>query len=777
MQLLAKALKEEKVTSPGETLSGHTYMVLTAFKAMFGTPETPSHLTLQWLAFFKLSQQHLAGFWLHTLVACALHDLGKANEDFQKLVLRTLNGAQRIRHEHFSGLLLYLPTCRAWLESIPDLDLRLVFSAVVGHHLKIKLEEFAKPKGAGSSLIEVYPEGVEKIFQLLAQELKLPKPELQIPAYWSLAGDGYGEDISALKETIDDEIYIYQKQLSKNSEQMALLNAVRTALILADSAGSGLSREMRDEAHLAQAISDWLKAVFESEQLQTAEDIDQKVIAPRIRSIEAAGKRFKWGDFQEAAADLPERALLLAACGSGKTLAAWKWIQAQLAQQPRSRVIFLYPTRATATEGFRDYVSWAPEADAALLHGTSVYELEGMFSNPQDERSEKDFTTEDRLYAVGYWKRRIFSATVDQFLGFMQYVYRSVCLLPLLVDSVIVIDEVHSFDHSLFSALKKFLLHFKIPVLCMTASLPPERVKELKTCGLTVFPTEASFEDLERRSALPRYQVTCLANAEAAENIVREGLAAGKRILWVVNTVDRCQALAQCWQAICYHSRFKLEDRKTAHQKVVAAFQQKESHQQGLLAITTQVCEMSLDLDADILLTEVAPIPALIQRMGRCNRHAIESDSPLGHVYVYPPESSLPYHNDDLNGVDAFLADLNGKAVSQKDLELGLGKYGEAEKRIDKFSAFLESGPWAFAADYHLRDGLDLSESAILDTEVETYLNWRKWKKPIDGLILQAPKKTTRPEPKLERYFLRVVSASHYDPHYGLLQTPLEVQS
>ena len=39
-----------------------------------------------------------------------------------------------------------------------------------------------------------------------------------------------------------------------------------------------------------------------------------------------------------------------------------------------------------------------------------------------------------RLYALGFWTRRIFSATVDQFLSFLQYGYGSVCLLPLLAD-------------------------------------------------------------------------------------------------------------------------------------------------------------------------------------------------------------------------------------------------------------------------------------------------------------------------------------------------------
>ena len=240
---------------------------------------------------------------------------------------------------------------------------------------------------------------------------------------------------------------------------------------------------VRENKHLRH----WLETAFREELDDTY--IENNIIAPRVREIEQRKGRFKWSDFQIAAEDLGRLALLLAPCGSGKTLAAWRWIKARLKQQPAARVIFLYPTRGTATEGFRDYVSWAPEADASLLHGTAAYELDGMFSNADDERSGKDFTTEARLYALGFWHRRVFSATVDQFLGFMQQIYRSACLLPVLADSVVVIDEVHSFDRSLFSALKLFLKHFHVPVLCMTASLPQVRRQELvDECGLEVFP-------------------------------------------------------------------------------------------------------------------------------------------------------------------------------------------------------------------------------------------------------------------------------------------------
>ncbi len=113
-----------------------------------------------------------------------------------------------------------------------------------------------------------------------------------------------------------------------------------------------------------------------------------------------------------------------------------------------------------------------------LAHGTARYELEAMLTNPSEATAGKDHQLteqEERLFALGLWSRRYFSATVDQFLSFMEHSYTSLCLLPVLADSAIIIDEVHSFDQRMFKNLVAFLQAFDVPVLCMTATLPPSR--------------------------------------------------------------------------------------------------------------------------------------------------------------------------------------------------------------------------------------------------------------------------------------------------------------
>ena len=301
------------------------------------------------------------------------------------------------------------------------------------------------------------------------------------------------------------------------------------------------------------SITEWIGGVFDEVHVWNGAAVRDKVTKPRMVEVERIKKEpFKWNKFQDDCADtarLPDRALLLAPCGSGKTLAAWRWIE-ERAKRRIGHVLFLYPTRATATEGFRDYVSWAPEAEAALMHGTSGFDLEGMFANPPecDYRKGRTFTlseADQRMFALGYWGRRAFSATVDQFLAFLQYGYGPVCMLPVLADSVVVIDEVHSFDRNMFSALKKFLTDFDVPVLCMTATLPKNRYAELTEpvdadgCGLT--PYEERPGDLATIAAVKRYRVRRVTSAEEAEQAVRDALKANKRVLWVVNQVKRAQ--------------------------------------------------------------------------------------------------------------------------------------------------------------------------------------------------------------------------------------------
>jgi len=748
------------------TLVEHTRDVLKAFDTLFGSASDPSRTALQWMRFFYLGEGQLEKFFVNSRLAICFHDLGKANDGFQSVVTDRRK-AQVVRHEHLSVMLLASDPLKSWLSSRSDIDFELILSAVGSHHLRFKEDEF------GAWLAD------RTRFEMLDFSELLLDPayilESEAPAIDKLVGKWMREDLPIdflkhLARKFNRRVRPVIHSLAssgglRDEPRHRLLLAVRAALIAADSAGSGLTRENK-------SVTVWLEEAFEEKEVINAGYIQDNVIAPRKRNIEESkGTPFCWNDFQVGASHLSDRALMLAPCGAGKTLAAWRWIAGRLAVHPAARILFLYPTRGTATEGFRDYVSWAPETDAALLHGTAMYDLEGMFENG-DERASRDYTVERRLFALGQWPKRIFSATVDSFLGFMASQYASVCLLPLLADSVVVIDEVHSFSSGMFSSLVKFIEKFDVPVLCMTASLPPKRRQRLLEVGLQLFPEDEShLADLERIARHPRYRVRVIERGDARDT-ASHALDEGKRVLWVVNQVDKCQGiyLKMCEQhqgtpAFCYHSRFRLCDRHKRHEEVIRLFRSSRGDE-GSLVVSTQVCEMSLDLDADVLITEIAPVPSLIQRMGRCCREKEPGDR-RGEVFAYEPEDPLPYDSDDILKAIAFINEMTRKTdISQSDLSEYLDQL-VSPWEADRYEAFWQSGFWASAHEHQFREGLDYNVDCVLDTDIDEYLEARSRKLiSAPGYVLPVPK-SEKPKSDGRLRHLRVAASAKYSPVLG----------
>ena len=552
--------------------------------------------------------------------------------------------------------------------------------------------------------------------------------------------------------------------------------------MVADSAASGIFR-----VDSSDAIEQWINTTLHQNSI-TPEELETKILQPRYQDIARKSEKiFQLKPFQQQAETLGDRLLLLSGCGTGKTIFAYKWMQGVLARYQVGHIIFLYPTRGTATEGFKDYVSWAPESDASLLTGTATYELQQIRENPTDSTEGKDYTAEARLYSLGFWGKRFFSATVDQFLSFLTHNYGGICLLPVLADSVVVIDEVHSFPRGMFDKLVSFLEHFDIPVLCMTATLPTtrrieltERLQQKTGKGLTIFPTEnnrTKLEELEKAENHLRYIIestSCETAYQKAIAAYQQGENNGTRILWVVNTVDRCRNMAERLsvelntEVLTYHSRFKLTDRQKCHSKTINAFGYSQGKRKRAIAVTTQVCEMSLDLDADILITELAPISALVQRFGRSNRHLSRGEEFRAQVLVYEPEKVLPYKKDELSKAKDFLAETTGE-VSQQYLAEKLEDHCIAERYTDGSSSFITGGYWATSEPF--RDGKDYTISAILDKDWQEVERLIERYKPIDGFILPVPKKYSledfenRPE-NLPRY-LAIAPSQFYSETRG----------
>ncbi|MGE0434913.1 MAG: hypothetical protein AB7S36_21840, partial [Planctomycetota bacterium] len=283
-------------------------------------------------------------------------------------------------------------------------------------------------------------------------------------------------------------------------------------------------------------------------------------------------------------------------------------------------------------------------------------------------------------------------------------------------------------------------------------------------CGLTIYNERP--DDLRAVADCPRYRVSEV-TFEDAELRARDALRAGLRVLWVTNTVARAQQIAAAdWAAPvrCYHSRFRLADRKARHDEVVSAVR---PGQPASLTATTQVCEMSLDLDADLLVTELAPVTSLIQRMGRCNRHR-DTRPDAGEVLVYRPESERPYSRDDLTGVDDFLRSVVDRWIGQSELESALQRLPR-KVELPKACQFTSSGPWADSREDTLRDIDEFTVRAVLASDIPAYMAAGEHRAgfvvpvPWQGLRDYTPPALPAGWPK----WLRVAPSEHYDHLFG----------
>lgn len=724
-----------------------------------------------WSRFFGLCDSaSRQKFLLNLRVAALFHDLGKANEDFYRAVTQRQFFQQTVRHEHLSALLLHLPSVRAWLAASSQLDLEVITAAVLSHHIKAAPDgewKWCQPRGSRILRLFLQHPEVQAILERTRVIASLTGiPELPSGAWTDKSPwlDGWRHGMTTAKK--------FAQLLRRDKARRSLLFAIKAGVIVADAASSGLVRE-------GHSIEEWIEQVVHDQPISHGE-VNDKIIQPRIQQLSEKSQRpFAFRPFQENITTHGPRVLLLAACAAGKTLAAWKWADAQARARQIGKIIFLYPTRGTATEGFRDYVGWAPEAEGALMHGTARYELEAMLSNPSEATAGKSHVQtqeQERLFAFGFWSRRYFSATVDQFLSFMEHSYMSLCLSPVLADSAVIVDEVHSFDQRMFKNLIAFLQAFDLPVLCMTATLTPSRREALVNAGLKTYPDISErvvLASLEEQEKHPRYSHHSLNESqEALENAVT-AYRQGERVLWVVNTVKRCQQIALLLErefgikALSYHSRFRLCDRQRIHGKTVSAFQQNEA---AAIAVTTQVCEMSLDLDADVLISEVAPVSSLVQRFGRANRHLAKGHDFRARLYTYQPESSRPYSRGEIDVATAFLAELGTGEVSQRTMAELLEKHSLPEPRADGSARFLDGG--YFATPGMFRDADDFTNPCILNSDLEAVKNLLDAHKPYDGYVVGVPRKMILEcanNPAWLPKFLSIAPSEFYDCDRGFI--------
>ncbi len=646
------------------------------------------------------------------LLAAAVHDIGKANDHFQGMLLSShdrRDKQQGIRHEW--ATVLMLKELKTWL--LPavggsETDFAFVEWAVAGHHPAHNHESPPRscPPGAGADIrLHTDHPNFAVILQWLKSKFGLAEPP---PAMTGGTRPlvGSGNVFAELGEWGKVALRLWETKLKKLPEAR-LLAAIKNCLIAADVAGSALPKE---------GTPDWGRITITFGAVPPAADLE---FLARY-GLEGHEAR----PFQSAVAEHPDDVVFVkAGCGTGKTVAAYMRAANKWAGR---RLYFCYPTTGTATEGFKDYLhpevlekpaDDTPEKkaererlkaiNADLFHSRSSVDFEIILTTGGDSKSA-DADAAAKADALEMWSTPIVACTVDTVLGLVQNNRKGLFAWPALTQSAFVFDEIHAYDDRLFGALLRFLRDVPgLPCLLMTASLPTPReealrevLKKFRGIDLTAI---TGPEGLEK---LPRYHKV-VADGKHLE-LIAEEVKRGGKVLWVSNTVNRVMASADAASDIgltplIYHSRFKYLDRVQRHKAVVEAFTPENTN--GILACTSQVCEMSLDLKGcTLLVTEAAPVPALIQRLGRLNRHAKPPENerdplPLTMPFiVLAPENNLPYTPADLEVAMLWLGKLPDTDISQRMLADAWEQTGENAPDLVP-SAWLDGGPFTTVSE------------------------------------------------------------------------------
>jgi len=199
-----------------------------------------------------------------------------------------------------------------------------------------------------------------------------------------------------------------------------------------------------------------------------------------------------------------------------------------------------------------------------------------------------------------------------------------------LADSLLVLDEIHAYEPArlglLFEFLSELVSRWDAKVCAMTATMPSwlRRTLTEVLSATEIAPDPLLFQQFARH----RIEILNgnVLDRGVYELALRE-FEAGHSVLLAANTVGTAQHLYESLRALVpaealllLHSRFAVGDRLEKESTLLRRLSPNDQHSAPTIAVATQVVEVSLNLDFDTIITEPAPLEALVQRFGRVNR-------------------------------------------------------------------------------------------------------------------------------------------------------------
>jgi CRISPR-associated endonuclease/helicase Cas3 len=574
-------------------------------------------------------------------IAAAFHDIGKADTRFQQYLI-----GKKIKIFH---PLLGLPVIDEIAKFLPKLIHSLVVLAVASHHTPLHKDLYALADDTQKLEVENKCE-FENVIDSLLRRI------------------GIGEE-NAL---ISDNYY--------NRKCKAVLNQCKFNF---SPSASDDKIKLREDFIIIQGIlnySDWLASGQEEFQKPEMKDF---IPDPY--------------HYQKKARTVNDNLFITLPTGSGKTETALYWISGNF--HSTSRVFYTLPTTTTINSMYQRLI------DKNRNYGFDESNVAEYFSNVDlylDLEGNNPTKANLNLYKNFFYPFNI--TTPDQLILSLMNHQKYTLKSFMMKNSLIIFDEIHAYDAETFGLIKALILHFQKYHSCkfciMSATFPEALKKELYFLNAQELVNQKVLmeEYKKRRRTQFEFHEEYLSNAIDS---IFDLFVQNKKILVVLNTVSKAQdiyiKLKQLLLAnkfspdnlMLIHSRFTFLDRRTLEKRIYTF---------PKIVVATQIIEVSLDIDYDVLFTEVCYPDSLVQRAGRINRFGKLGNNGEGIIKIFLPEgwqedakrASLPYDERLLNKSIDIMKERSNTITSEYDyIEITNSFYNqnwvssdEAEKRF-----------------------------------------------------------------------------------------------
>lgn len=541
----------------------------------------PERKDIQWhtddlldnLNLLKILYPNLQVDWNLLRLACTYHDLGKMNGSFQAVMHRK-GKSTGMPH----GLLSLGFIDVEYLEDngYSDEEIELLFHAVAYHH----------ERDFHYTLKEIYDEirKLQGTFQnFIYAELPTRYLEPEFDMFYFKPGQ-------RLYESKDDSRFF----------QYVMLKGLLNRLDYAASAGIPIE-------HKNDFLMDCMDRL--------------------LTGWKQKNPKTDWNDLQKhMLAHQEENVIVIAQTGMGKTEAGLLWLG-------NNKGFFTLPLKSAINaiyERVKENIICGEVIDkVGLLHSDTIkIYAEREAKRKKDEDDLPEFPLEYYYSSTKQLSLPVTICTLDQIFDFV-YRYKGFePKLATLAYSRIIIDEIQMYSADLVAYLilgLSYITRLGGKYAILTATLPELILDFMEAEGLHP-PKPVEFTNDLRRHSVKIIE----AQIDAEESILQMAEAfSGNKILIICNTIKRAKLVYEKLKEILkdseksdiylLHSGFIRKDRTEKEKEIMKTGAR--GSKVGQIWVSTQIVEASLDIDFDILFTELSDLNGLFQRMGRCYRH------------------------------------------------------------------------------------------------------------------------------------------------------------